>query len=177
MPAQIQHFSPKRQQETEEKLEKLQDVLDLFPELEERDCSSLIWKIKRKNKLNDPTTWTFIMISPEQNRAVVKWLNQNSKRRFEATDLWALLFEYVHRDTGQIMLSRLEIAEKTGIRHNNVTAIMSELEKIHAIIKKKDGRNVVYYMNPNIANHYPRDIREKSQKEAPKLKIIDGGLI
>lgn len=53
---------------------------------------------------------------------------------------------------------------------------MSELESINAIIKKKDGRGVVYYMNPNVANHYPQEIREKSQKETPKLKIIDGGL-
>jgi len=74
------------------------------------------------------------------------------------------------------MLTRLEIAQKLSIRHNNVTAIMTELESINAIVKKKDGRNVVYYMNPNVANHYSQEIRERKQKEEPTLKIISGGL-
>jgi len=86
------------------------------------------------------------------------------------------LFEYVHRETGQIMLSRQEIAEKIKMRSNDVSRIMSELEGINAILKKKDGRGVIYYMNPNVANHYPQEIREKSQKEAPKLKVIKGDL-
>lgn len=30
-------------------------------------------------------------------------------------------------------------------------------------------------MNPNVANHYPQEIREKAQKILPKLKIISGG--
>jgi len=75
------------------------------------------------------------------------------------------------------MLSRLEIAEKINIRPTHVTNIMSELESINAILKKKDGRGVIYYMNPNIANHYPRDIRNEEQKKSPELKIIEGGKI
>ena len=110
MTAKIKYFSPKKQQEAQKKLEILQSALALFPELEERDCSSLIWKIKRKNKINLPEDWTFIMISPEQNRAVVDWLEENSKRPLKALRLWALLFENVQKETGQIMLSRREIA-------------------------------------------------------------------
>lgn len=50
------------------------------------------------------------MISPEQKLAVVQWLNRNSKRHVEAVELWALLFDYVHPETGQIMLTHLEIS-------------------------------------------------------------------
>jgi len=75
------------------------------------------------------------------------------------------------------MISRLEIAKKISVHPNNISTIMSELVSINAILKKKDGRNIIYYMNPNVANHYPQEIREKSQKEAPKLSIIDGGII
>jgi len=117
------------------------------------------------------------MISPEQNLAVVNWLTSKSKRPLNAVKLWALLFDNVHRETGQIMLTRQEIADELRIQSANVTRIMTELESINAIIKKKNGRGVTYYMNPNVANHYPQEIREKSQKEAPKLKLIDGGLI
>jgi len=174
MAAKIKILQPKDKLVKQEQLEKLQAVLNLFPELNEKTSASLLWEIKRKNKLNNPNTWTFIMISPEQNRTVVNWLDEKSTQPRKALRLWALLFEYVHRETGQIMLSRQEIAEKIKMRSNDVSRIMSELESINAIIKKKDGRGVIYYMNPNVANHYPQEIREKSQKEAPKLKVING---
>lgn len=75
------------------------------------------------------------------------------------------------------MLTRQEIAKEIGLYVNSVTNIMTELENIGAIIKRKEGRGVIYYMNPNIANHYPQEIRDKKQKETPKLKLLDGGLI
>lgn len=52
------------------------------------------------------------MISPEQNRAVVDWLEKNSKCPLKALRLWALLFENVQKETGQIMLSRQGIAQE-----------------------------------------------------------------
>jgi len=176
MSAHIKRLQPKDKQTKQQDLFELQAVLDRFPELQEKDISSLVWKIKRQNKLNDPNTWTFIMISPEQNLAVVNWLEENSKRPLKALKLWALLFDNVHRETGQIMLSRLEIANILKITPSHVTNIMSELERIGAILKKKDGREIIFYMNPNVANHYPQEIREQKQKEAPKLKLLHGGL-
>jgi len=175
MAAKIKRFQPKDKLVKQEQLEQLQSMLDLFPELNEKKVSSLLWEVKRKNKLNDPNTWTFIMINAEQNFAVVKWLNQNSKRRNEAVLLWALLFDNVHRETGQIMLSRQEMANKLEIRHNNITAIMSELESINAITKEKEGRGVTYYMNPNVGTHLNQEDRDKARAKAPALKVIDGG--
>jgi len=177
MAAYIKRLLPKEKQDKQQDLLVLQAVLERFPELNEKDISSLVWKIKRENKLNDPNTWTFIMISPEQNFSVVKWLNENSKRRNEAVLLWALLFDNVHRETGQIMLTRQEIANELKIQSANVTRIMTELESINAILKKKEGRSVIYYMNPNVANHYPQEIRNQKQKNTPKLKLLNGGLI
>jgi len=176
MAAQIKRLQPKDKQIKQEQLKQLQAMLNLFPELNDKKASAVLWEIKRKNKLNDPNTWTFIMISPEQNRVVVNWLDEKSTQPRKALRLWALLFEYVHRETGQIMLSRQEIAEKIKMRSNDVSRIMSELESISAILKKKEGRGVIYYMNPNVANHYPQEIREHRQKENPKLKLLDGGL-
>lgn len=175
MVAHIKRLQPKDKQAKQEQLQQLQEMLDLFPELNEKKASALLWDIKRKNKLNDPNTWTFIMISPEQNFFVVKWLNENSKRRNEAVLLWALLFDNVHRETGQIMLSRLEMAKELNVHAQNITNIMSELESIKAIIKEKEGRGVTYYMNPNIATHLNQEERDKARPKAPKLELINGG--
>lgn len=176
MTAHIKRLQTTHQKLQEQEYEQLKLVLSQYPQLDEQKVTSLLWDAKKKAKLQQANTWTFIMISPEQNRAVVKWLNKNSKRRFEATEIWALLFENVQRETGQIMLNRQEIAKEIEIAPRHVSTIMTELESIGAIIKKKEGRGVVYYMNPNVANHYPQEIREQKQKEIPKLKIISGGL-
>lgn len=177
MSAHIKKLQPKQQQQAQEKIEQLQLLLSEMPELNEHKVSALLWDAKKKANLQEPNTWTFIMISPEQNELVVNWLDDNSTQPRKAVRLWALLFKYVHRDTGQIMLTRQEIAEKIKIHSSNVTRIMTELENIRAIIKRREGRGVIYYMNPNVANHYPQEIRAQKQKETLNLKLLDGGLI
>jgi len=175
MSAKIKRFQTKEKLEAQERLEKLQLLLTDCPELEEKEVSALLWKIKRKNKLNDPNKWTFIMLNAEQNFLVVDWLEENSKRPLKALKLWALLFDNVHRETGQIMLTRQEMAEQMKIHANDITAIMSELESIKAIIKQKEGRGVTYYMNPNVGTHLPQEDRDKARGKAPKLELINGG--
>lgn len=175
MAAQIKRFQPKDKQQTQERLEQLQLFLDQFPELKAKDVSSLVWKIKKENKLNDPDNWTFIMISPEQNLNVVQWLTANSKRPLKALELWALLFDNVHRETGQIMLTRQELADKVKISSSHITNVMSELESIKAITKQKEGRGVTYYMNPHVGTHLNQEDRNKARIKAPSLKVISGG--
>lgn len=101
------------------------------------------------------------MISPEQNFAVVNWLTLKNKRLLKSVKLWDLLFENVHRETGQIMLSRQELSEKIEEKSYNISRIITELESIGAIFRKKDGQGVSYYMNPNVSNHYSQEIRGK----------------
>lgn len=67
MTAKIKRFQPKEKQEKQQDLLELLSILERFPELNERKISSLLWEVKRKNNLSNPNTWTFIMISPEQN--------------------------------------------------------------------------------------------------------------
>ena len=62
-----------------------------------------------------PNDWTFVMLSPSQNSAVVRWLNENSKRPQAATLLWARLFEVIRNDTGEIMQTRDELAQWLGV--------------------------------------------------------------
>lgn len=175
MAAKIKRFQPKEQISKQQDLLELQSMLERFPELNEKKASALLWDIKRKNKLNAPNTWTFIMINAEQNRSVVQWLKNNSKRPLNALELWSILFEYVHKDTGQIMLTRQELAKELNVHTQSITNIMSELESVKAIIKKKEGRGVTYYMNPNVGTHLNQEDREKAQVKAPSLTVIDGG--
>jgi hypothetical protein len=129
--------------------------------------------------------WTFIMISAEQNRAVVHWLEANSRRPMQAMDLWSLLFTRVDRDTGEVLLTRDQLAELVDDTPDNVSAIMGELERIGAIIRRRErvagmrgpGR-VHYFMNPVVGTHLAGGERDTAQADAPPgplLRVMQGG--
>ena len=129
--------------------------------------------------------WTFIMISAEQHDAVVEWLEANSLRPMKAMRLWSLLFTRVDRDTGEILLTRDELAERLRITADDVSSIMGELEEIGAASRRRErvagmrgpGR-VRYFMNPVVGTHLAGGERDAAQAEAPPgplLRVMQGG--
>ncbi|MDE2988510.1 MAG: helix-turn-helix domain-containing protein [Chloroflexota bacterium] len=122
--------------------------------------------------------WTFVMIGPRENRAVARWLRQNSRRPLAALGLWLELFPALRYDTGEIMLSRDELAERVGIAPDNVSRIMTELEGIGAVSRRRVGRGVRYYMNPTLGTHLTGKARDDAQAAAHQLELelIDGGV-
>jgi len=129
--------------------------------------------------------WTFIMISAEQHDAVTEWLEANSRRPLKAVRLWSVLFTAVDRDTGEVMLTRDQLAERLRIDADDVTRLMGELESIGAIIRRREkvpgmrgpGR-ARYFMNPVVGTHLAGAERDKAQADAPPgplLRLMEGG--
>jgi len=140
------------------------------------------------NRLTTPdpgTTEPFVMIRPSQNLAVVRWLNANSKRPQKATEIWAILFDHLMPHTGQIMLTREEIAETVGIAADDVSKIMRELVDFGAIFTKREkvsgmrGPGLVrYFMNKHVAEVGSRATQEELSlipKPGTKLELVHGG--
>lgn len=140
------------------------------------------------NRLTTPdhgTTEPFVMIRPAQNAAVVDWLEANSKRPMKAMRVWALLFDHLMPHTGQIMLTREEIAEKVGIEADNVSRIMNELTKFGAIFAEREkvagmrGPGFVrYFMNKHVAEVGSRATQVELAlipKPGAKLEVVQGG--
>lgn len=119
----------------------------------------------------------FIMVTTSQNLAVVRWISENGARPHKSNVLWALIFDHVHPNTGEIMLSRGELAERIGELPRNISSMMGELADINAIERRKDGRSVKYFLNPNIATHLPgAGAREAARDTAgPLLTLMEGG--
>lgn len=118
--------------------------------------------------------WTFVMLSPSQNRAVVDFLALRSKRPVMSMRLWALLFDHVRNDTGEVMMRREDIAAALGVSAENVSRTMTELVTLRALSRVREGRFVRYFMNPNVATHLGGAAREAAQASAPILSVIDG---
>ncbi len=121
--------------------------------------------------------WTFVMLSPAQNDAVVEWLSHQSKRPQAAVRLWSHLFTCMRMDTGEILKSREELAERLRVHPRHVSSLMTELASINAVRREKRGREVRYFMNSTIATHLPSpETRAKAREvDGPLLVVMQGG--
>ena len=101
----------------------------------------------------------------------------------DAMAVWSELFSAVDRDTGEILLSRDELAVLAGIAVQHVSNVMTELEGIGAISRRRErvagmrgpGRTK-YFMNPMVATHLAGGARDQAQAAAPgPLRLLAGG--
>lgn len=122
-------------------------------------------------------TLGLLMVSPQQNAEVLRWITRHSKRPMKATELWVHLFEVLRLDSGEILRSREELALRIGISVQNVSELMGELASINAIRKERRGRGVRYFMNANVATHLPGDAARKAARlaDGPLLTLMEGG--
>lgn len=105
----------------------------------------------------------------------------------DAVAVWSELFSAVDHDTGEILLTRTEIAELAGITVRHVSNVMTELESIGAISRRRErvagvrGPGLVrYFMNPHVATHLAGAARDAAQVEAapgPLLRVMEGGKV
>jgi hypothetical protein len=174
MPATLHRLRTKRQRLRTEQAGALRQMVLDFEGLPDHAARAIIAAIDRETAAENG--WTFVMLSPDQNHAVVRWLLEHAERRREALDLWALLFRHLDRRTGMVLLTRDELAEQVGTHPNNVSEIMAELESIGAIARRRErvgglrGPGMVrYFMNPNVATHLAGKDRDKAQVQAGPL--------
>jgi hypothetical protein len=170
MPASLHRFRSRPQRLRRAQAKELQQLILDMPGLPEPAVGAIIKTIDRETAAENG--WTFVMLSAAQNKAVVRWLMEKSKRREKALLLWAEMFEHLRRDTGEIVLSRDEMADLVGALPRHVTEITAELEGIGALERRRDGRTVRYFMNPNVATHLTGKARDDAQAKTPALVLV-----
>ena len=79
---------------------------------------------------------------------VETWLRERSQRPAAALDLWRILLTAMNPRTGEIPLTRDELAAAVGIAPRTISEIMTELEGIKAISRHPHGRHVRYSIHP-----------------------------
>src|SRR3954447_11289786 len=182
MAAQIARLRTKADRLRSDTAAQLRQFVLEFNGLPERARGEIVAAIDRQTA--SEAGWTFVMLSPEQNAAVMRWLRQHSQRPVLALALWGELFTALRRDTGEVMLTRDELAERVGATPGEVSRVMHELASIGAIIVHRErvagmrgpGR-AVYLMNPNVATNLTGAARDRAQAEAPSLMVVEGGKV
>lgn len=176
MPASIHRLRPRPERLRAEQADQLRQLILTFPGLPEFTAGAIIAAIDGQTAAENG--WTFVMLSPSQNRAVVAWLMAHSGRPQKAVLLWSLLFEHLRRDTGEITLTRGELAAAIDERPDNVSLIMGELQRIGAISRRRErvagmrgpGR-ARYFMNPNVATHLAGQARDQAQAQTKPVQL------
>jgi hypothetical protein len=116
----------------------------------------------------------FTMINNDQFRYVSEKI-MDCRNVATTFAVWNIAITCVRQDTGEILATRSQLAEKARTHPNHVSCAMAELEKIGAILKEKRGRNVVYKVNPHVAWNGGEGARLAVAKNAPKLRLVHNG--
>ena len=122
----------------------------------------------------------FTMIFEEFD-AVLDWLFDNSKRPAkECGRVWSKMCGNMVPSTGQVALTREEIAEISGVKKDNVSTIINELARIRAVFieyEKQEGvryKRALYFINPRCCqNGRLLSVEELEKAEALNLEQAD----
>lgn len=191
MAAKLLRFRKKSDLIAREVAASLADQLRLFPEaqLPAVARAQLLNALHRlTHPAQDQPIWSggFTMISRQQCAAVWDAIRglPASARPHQVRHAFDLVLLNLRQDTGEVMLTRDEIAEKIGTHPDNVSRIMSTLEGMDIIRRERRQMEgvrgpgmAVYFINAYVAWNGSLEIRkrEADQTKPPLLVLMEGG--
>lgn len=113
--------------------------------------------------------WRFVLFGPKENRYVVRRIQAEAKRSQLSQLLWAEIFCNFHPMTGEVQLTREQLAKAVGARPEHVSAALGELLRFGALIRRQEGRDVTWFVNPRVATSLTGVARDEAQRAAPQL--------
>lgn len=171
-------------------------MIDLLAGAEGLDLAA--WEVERvRNALfrvaepaSEATLWPggYDMISRELTAKVWDWIRElpGEDRPAEVRHAFDLVLVNLRPDTGEVMLTRDEFAERMRVQPNRVTRAMSVLARGGVILRERRkvaglrGPGVaVYRINPHLAWNGSLAARAAAVKEAepPLLVLMQGGKV
>lgn len=186
----VKRFVSKSQRMTLEQARQVEEQLKLLPDdvLPEQPRQAAINALYRYTRNPDETIWPggFSMLSRTQTAAVWNAIRKlpPEKRPNHVRHAFDLALLNLRQDTGEIMLTRDQLAAEIGCSPANVSRIMGTLEEMGVVIRKRrkvDGLQgpgmAVYFVNPHVAWNGDLEIRKREaiHHTPPLLKLMEGG--
>lgn len=128
----------------------------------------------------------FTMLSRAQTKAVWKAIRAlpPDRRPHQVRDAFDAVILNLDQDTGEVMLTRDQLAEEVGCSADHVSELMGALEELGVIRRERrriEGMRgpgmAVYFINPHVAWNGSLDVRkaEAAEVSPPLLTLMDGG--
>lgn len=168
----IERLKPKRHDAVVEALQLVLDFGDHY-ELDQHTKDGLAAAV---GKLAPPEKWGYVMLNPDQQRAVLLAIDEGPKPH-TTLKVWQAVISFIAYDRdGEIMASRDQVATAANVSAAHTSTAMSRLVEIGALIRIKPGR---FRVNPFVGWSGPLHKRELAAKEtAPVrggLSVVEGG--
>jgi hypothetical protein len=187
----VKRFIPKQQRIQVEIAASIEEQLGLvgLEQLPEQPREAILNALHRfTHNANTEGLWPggFTMLSRTQTAAIwdaIRALPANA-RPGHVRHAFDLALLNLRQDTGEIMLTRDQLAEKIGCAAKNVSTVMGTLEQMGVVRRERrkvdglQGRGMaVYFVNPNVAwNGYLTIRKREASKQAlPLLTLMQGG--
>jgi hypothetical protein len=186
----VKRFVPKSQRILQEVASSIEEQLRLFPEdqLPEQPREALLNALHRFTRNPDESLWPggYSMLSRTQTAVIWDAIRKlpPEKRPNHVRHAFDLALLNLRQDTGEIMLTRDQLAAEIGCAPKNVSTIMGTLEEMGVVIRKRrkvEGMQgpgmAVYFLNPHVAWNGSLEIRQReaSQHKLPSLQLVGGG--
>ena len=129
----------------------------------------------------------FTMLSRMQTAAIWDAIRElpSDDRPNQVRHAFDLVLLNLRQDTGEVLLTREQLAERIGCALSNMSKIMGTLEKMGVIRRERrrvegmQGRGMaVYFINPHVAWNGSLDVRKAQAKDTrPPLQfeLLQGG--
>jgi len=129
----------------------------------------------------------FTMLSRMQTATIWDAIRELSSddRPNQVRHAFDLVLLNLRQDTGEVLLTRDQLAERIGCAPKNVSTIMGTLEKMGVIRRERrriegvQGRGMaVYFINPHVAWNGSLDVRKAPAAEPRppmQLELLQGG--
>lgn len=191
MSATLVRFQPKRERMTREAAASLADALRQFPE-DQVPAQARAALLNALQRLTHPdaqeSIWPggFSMLSRTQTAAVWDAIRKlpSDARPNQVRHAFDLVLLNLRQDTGEVMLTRDQLAAEIGCAPRSVSTIMGTLEGMGVVRRERrrvegmQGRGIaVYFINPHVAWNGSLEARkeEAAGVTPPLLKIMEGG--
>jgi hypothetical protein len=186
----VKRFVPKSQRIGREQLQQIEEIIDqlpdeLVPAHAKRDMRRAVFPYARDP---DESLWPggFNMFSRIQMKAILTALRKlpPEARPNQVRHAFDLALLNLAQNTGEIMLTRDQLAEEIGCTPRDVSTIMGTLENLGIVRRERQkipgmrGPGIaVYFINPHVAWNGDLNIRkhEATKHIPPLLKLMEGG--
>jgi hypothetical protein len=114
----------------------------------------------------------FILLSPAQNKFVVREIKARSRQPMLTATVWAEILDSFDFETCEILARPGEIARAVEVHETNARRAFAELARIGAISVKREGRGARYFVNPRVGSCLAGAERDAAQASAAELRSL-----
>jgi hypothetical protein len=162
-----------RNQLTQQQAASFRQMVLTFPDMPSRAKMELLGTVDRVTEAKGPG-WSFMMVDPVRNAAVQEWLLSNARRPMKTVVFWAHCMFLADRHDGSVPIDRGAVAKEMKVPPDDISRMLGDLTKCHALIREREGSSYTYRVNPRVATNLREELRTPAQVAAPEIPGISG---